>query len=200
MPGLRLFDVRADMPSQAGAAAQTRTGAILGLAVHHSAIINPATGLASGGAREIFELHVHERGWEHGGYHYLIAPNGRIEYALDETVAGYHAGFHDPDNLRGLEHGQFWNQHYLAVCLLGWFDSGRQAQGAAGQPVPVPDFFTHPAPAQWQALLDLIRLLRGRYAFPLENVRGHRELAGSRTRCPGGNIDLDALRAALRAE
>lgn len=200
MPDLRLFDVRADMPSRAGNAAQPRAGAILGLAVHHSAVIHPATGLSSSGAREIFDVQVNHNGWEHGGYHYLIAPNGRIEYALDEAVPAFHAGFTDPDDRLGLEHGQYWNQHYLAVCLLGWFDSGRQVSGAGGPARAVPDFFTHPAQAQWQALLVLIRMLRARYAYPLENVRGHRELAGCHTRCPGENVDLDALRTALRGD
>jgi len=186
------------MPGRGSGSPQPRSGAVLGLAVHHSAAINPATGLSAATAHAIFAEQVGRGGWDHGGYHYLIHPNGLIEYALDETIPAFHAGFTDPDDRLGLEHGQFWNQHYLAVCLLGWFDSGRQV-AADGHPRAVPDFFTHPAAAQWRALLGLIQVLRQRYSMPLENIRGHRELTGCHTRCPGANINLEELRAALPA-
>jgi N-acetyl-anhydromuramyl-L-alanine amidase AmpD len=184
------------MPRHGSAPALPRQGPVMGLAVHHSAKINPATGLSTATAQTIFEEQMRHAGWDHGAYHYLIRPNGLIEYALDEAVPGYHAGFTDPEDRLGLEHGQYWNEHYLAVCLLGWFDSGRQVRGAAG-PRVVPEFFTHPPAAQWQALLGLIQVLRERHSLRVENIRGHRELAGCQTRCPGGNIDLDALRTAL---
>ena len=184
------------MPWRAGPPPQMRAGAVVGLAVHHSASISPATGLGAGSAQSIFTEQLSRRGWDHGGYHYVIHPHGLIEYALDERVPAYHAGFSDPDDRLGLEHGQYWNQHYLAVCLLGWFDCGRRVAGQGGAR-DVPDFFAHPTPAQWRALLGLIQMLRLRYELPAENIRGHRELAGSHTRCPGANVDLDGLRAAL---
>jgi LysM repeat protein len=37
------------------------------------------------------------------------------------------------------------------------------------------------------------------YNIAPENVRGHRELTGSNTHCPGVNLNLDAFRASLRA-
>jgi N-acetyl-anhydromuramyl-L-alanine amidase AmpD len=192
-----IVDVRAEMPRRGSAPPVPRQGQLMGLAVHHSAMVNPATGLSTATAQAIFQDQVSHAGWDHGAYHYLIRPNGLIEYALDESVPAFHAGFTDPADRLGLEHGQYWNEHYLAVCLLGWFDSDRQVAGADG-PQAVPDFFTHPPAAQWRALLELIQMLRARHSLPLENIRGHRELAGCRTACPGGNIDLEALRAALR--
>ena len=45
----------------------------------------------------------------------------------------------------------------------------------------------------------LIETLRERYDIPVENVRGHRELEGSNTRCPGENVDLAGLRENLLA-
>jgi hypothetical protein len=198
MTNLHIVDVRAEMPSAATASTARRTGPVLGVAIHHSAAVSPATGLSRATARSIFEMHVFERGWDQGGYHYLVRPNGLIEYALDEALPATHAGFVDADDTFGLEHGQYWNQHYLAVCLLGWFDSDRMAAGSNGEACAIPDHFTRPPAAQWRSALDLIQHLRARYAFPVENVRGHRELAGCRTGCPGANLNLDALRTAIR--
>jgi hypothetical protein len=191
MSALRLVDVRADMPTAAEPPAP-RAGAVLGVAVHHSATAHVITGLSLDTAQTVFDYHVHGRGWAHGAYHYLIRPTGLVEYALDEAVPGLHAGFHDPTDALGLEHGQYWNEHYLAVCLLGWFDTDRTVDGQR-----VPNHFTQPTPAQWAALLTLLAELRTRYAVPIENVRGHRELAGCRTGCPGALVNLPALRAEL---
>jgi N-acetyl-anhydromuramyl-L-alanine amidase AmpD len=197
MDDLRIRDVRSQMPTGAHIAAAKRMGAILGVAIHHSASAHPASGLSIETAHSIFLDHVQNRGWEHGGYHYVIRPNGEIEYALDETVAGYHAGFNDPTDALQLERGQFWNQHYLGVCAAGWFDNDRQYKSAEGQAQPIPNRFTRPTEAQWRAVVGLAAQLCERYAIPTENVRGHRELSGCRTRCPGANFDLEALRAAV---
>jgi N-acetyl-anhydromuramyl-L-alanine amidase AmpD len=191
MSALRVVDVRAEMPRREGALAP-RTGAVLGVAVHHSATAHPATGLALDTAHTLFEHHVLERGWQQGGYHYVIRPTGLVEYALDEAALGRHAGFEDPDDVHGLGKGQFWNEHYLAICLLGWFDTDRVFMGQL-----IPNHFTRPTPPQWAALLALTADLCTRYALPVENVRGHRELAGCRTRCPGTQLDLARLRAEL---
>jgi hypothetical protein len=193
MSVLRVSDVRAAMPRPPQAPPPApRTGPVLGVVVHHSATAHASTGLALDTAQTIFDYHVHGHGWPYGGYHYLIRPTGLIEYALDEAVPGLHAGFHDPTDALGLEHGQFWNAHYLAVCLLGWFETDRVVEGRA-----VPNYFTRPTAAQWTALLALLADLRARHSVPVANVRGHRELAGCHTRCPGALIDLDALRAEL---
>ena len=193
MSGLRVVDVRAAMPVRPESPPPAaRAGPVLGVAVHHSATAHVANGLALDTARTLFQHHVWRRGWAHGGYHYCIRPTGLVEYALDEAVPGLHAGFSDPDDALGLERGQFWNQHYLAVCLLGWFDSDRQIDGQL-----IPNHFIRPTPPQWGALLALAADLRTRYGVPVDNVRGHRELAGCQTRCPGEHLDLAALRAAL---
>jgi len=198
MKDLRIRDVRSQMPGGTNAPAARRAGAIVGLAIHHSATAS-ATGASLDTARTLFEAHVHGRGWDHGAYHYVIRPTGLIEYALDEAIPGYHAGFDDPGDTLNLEAGQFWNQHYLAVCLVGWFENDRRARDAQGRVHQLPNLFTRPTQVQWQALVGLARLLCERHAIPGENVRGHHELVGCRTRCPGANLDLEALRAAVCA-
>jgi len=197
-PNLPIVDVRDQMPNYEVYKDWQRPGAILGIAVHHSATADRETGAPTGDALTFFNYHVHGRGWTHGGYNYVIRGDGVIEYALDEKIAAYHAGFKDPNDSYGLEHGQYWNNHYLAICLAGWFSNGRTWRDEQGEEHLIPDEFTSPSQAQMTSLLGLLRHLMAKYSIPVENVRGHRELTGSHTQCPGLNLDPAALRAQLR--
>jgi hypothetical protein len=196
---LKIKDVRAEMPNYANYEDWQRSGPILGIAVHHSATADRTTGAPLGNAHSFFDYHVNQRGWAHGGYNYVITADGAIEYALDEKIAAYHAGFADPDNSEGLEQGQYWNNHYLAVCLAGWFSQNRTYRDNAGHTQPIPNNYTSPTAAQMQSLLALLQQLRHKYEVPIENVRGHRELPGNVTTCPGLTLDPGQIRAALRA-
>jgi len=194
-----IVDVRAEMPNYEQYKNWQREGQILGIAIHHSATADRATGAPTGDALVFFNYHVNGRGWSHGGYNYVITGEGVIEYALDDKISAYHAGFKDPDNSSGLEFGQYWNNHYLAICLSGWFSDNRTYRDAAGHTQPIPDNFTTPAASQMEALLALIQHLRQKYNIIVENVRAHRELAGNSTICPGLNFDPAHLRDQLRA-
>jgi LysM repeat protein len=196
---LRIKDVRAEMPNYREYKDWQRSGEIMGIAIHHSATADPTTGAPLGNARSFFEYHVNVRGWTHGGYNYVILPNGEIEYALDEKIAAYHAGFKDPADSEGLEQGQYWNNHYLAICLSGWFSENRTFRDADGRVHPIPNQYTSPGQEQMESLLALIQYLRQEYNIPIENVRGHRELLGNSTICPGHNLDPAELRERLRA-
>jgi LysM repeat protein len=196
---LNIKDVRAQMPNYQAYKDWQRSGAILGIAVHHSATADRVTGAPIGTARTFFDYHVNQRGWTHGGYNYVITATGDIEYALDEKIAAFHAGFADPDNSEGLEEGQYWNNHYLAICMAGWFMENRTYRDDSGRTQPIPNNFIRPSAAQTQALVGLIQQLRQKYRIPVENVRGHRELAGNATTCPGPTFDPAQLRATLRA-
>ncbi|RPJ55349.1 MAG: N-acetylmuramoyl-L-alanine amidase, partial [Dehalococcoidia bacterium] len=196
---LNIKDVRAEMPNYQNYKDDRRDGQILGIAVHHSATADRATGAPSGNALSFFEYHVNTRGWTHGGYNYVIRGDGLIEYALDEKISAYHAGFKDPNDADGLEQGQYWNNHYLAICLAGWFQNNRTYQDAGGQTQTMPNNYTLPTEAQMESLLGLIQQLRRQYTIPVENVRGHRELAGNSTTCPGLNFDPASLRVKLKA-
>jgi N-acetyl-anhydromuramyl-L-alanine amidase AmpD len=189
-------DVRAAMPNYPAYCGTHRSGAVTGIAVHHSATAHPEVGVSTDDAASIFRYHVDVLGWTHGGYHYLVHPSGTVEYALDEHIPAFHAGFRDSDDRLGLERGQYWNNHLIAICLLGWFERGRVPRGGT---VPIPDRFTTPSPRQWETLIALVQDVLQRYGLEADTVAGHRELAGCRTRCPGANVDLDALRSTLRA-
>lgn len=194
---LKIKDVRAEMPNYQNYKDWQRDGEILGIAVHHSATADRSTGAPLGNAQTFFAYHVKTRGWAHGGYNYVITGQGQIEYALDEKIAAYHAGFKDPDNAEGLEQGQYWNNHYLAICLSGWFSNGRSYRDSDAYVHPIPDNYTTPSQAQLEALFALIQHLRKKYNIPVENVRAHRELLGTSTICPGVNLNPVEIRVKL---
>jgi N-acetyl-anhydromuramyl-L-alanine amidase AmpD/LysM repeat protein len=196
---LNIKDVRAEMPNYQQYKDWQRSGQILGIAIHHSATADRITGAPVGNAHSFFDYHVNTQGWTHGGYNYVIPANGDIEYALDDGIAAYHAGFKDPDDSQGLEHGQYWNNHYLAICLSGWFSQDRTYRDADSHIHPLPNQYTAPTEKQMESLLALIQALRQKYDIPLENVRAHRELQGNSTICPGHNLDPAELRARLKA-
>ncbi len=195
---LTIKDVRAQMPNYQNYKDWQRNGPILGIGVHHSATANRLTGAPIGDAATFFDYHVRTNGWSHGGYNYVITGSGEVEYALDEKIAAYHAGFKDPDNSEGLEFGQYWNNHYLAICMAGWFTENRTYVDAAGRTQPIPNQYTRPSEAQFNALVALVQQLRQKYNISIENVRGHRELAGNSTVCPGLNFSPAVLRDKLR--
>jgi LysM repeat protein len=196
---LNIKDVRVDMPNYQHYKDWERRGAVLGIAIHHSNTADPITGAPSGDARSLFDYQVNIQGWTHGTYNYVITGEGEVEYALDDRISAFHAGFKDPGDAAGLEYGQYWNNHYLAICLTGWFSENRTYRDANGQSYLIPNQYTRPTAAQMQALVALIQQLREKYHIPVEHVRGHRELAGNSTTCPGYNLDPAELRASLRA-
>lgn len=195
----KIKDVRAEMPNYQNYKDWQRDGDIRGIAIHHSATADRITGAPAGNAHSFFDYHVNTRGWAHGGYNYVITGDGTVEYALDEQIAAYHAGFKDADNALGLEFGQFWNNHYLAICLSGWFMDNRIYLDANGNSHPIPNDYTVPTAAQMESLLALVQYLRRKFNLPVENVRAHRELLGNSTACPGQNLDPAEFRAKLQA-
>ena len=157
---LNIKDVREAMPNYDFYKDWHRSGDILGIAIHHSATANRLTGAPVGDAATFFNYHVNTRGWAHGGYNYVITGAGEIEYALDDGISAYHAGFKDPDDSEGLEYGQFWDNHYLAICLAGWFSEDRTYRDESDQIRAIPNNYTHPSEVQLEALISLVQDLR----------------------------------------
>ena len=195
---VNIVDVRAQMPNYENYKDWNRNAAILGIAIHHSATADRTSGAPAGDAFSFFNYHVNGRGWDHGGYNYVITGDGTIQYALDDKISAYHAGFKDPENSEGLEHGQYWNNHYLAICLSGWFSNNRTYRDDDGDDIHlIPDNFTRPRQAQLDSLLALIHHLQQKHNIPTQNVQAHRELRGNTTQCPGLNVDPAQIRRQL---
>lgn len=203
---MTLQDLRTQMPNYDIYKDWRRPDAIEGIVIHHS---GPGTvdnqGAPSLSPQLIAALDVQSEGRAHVGYHYAIDRAGTVFYLLDEQISGYHAALTPPSDLASAA-GQRWkgewlngqrlNRRTIAVVLLGWFDPGRQHNNRA-----LPDSHITPSAEQWAALVELVRDLRQRHSLPLERVEGHREAmarAGfGTTTCPGSQINLDQLRAAV---
>lgn len=94
------------------------------------------------------DWHVHERGWDDIGYHWLIRRNGAIEKGREESAVGAHCSGH--------------NYNSIGICLAGGL-------GLTGKPE---DNFTE---AQFESLARLIREILIRY--PGCTIHGHSDYA-----------------------
>lgn len=142
---------------------------LLGLTYHHEA--------GEGSAFDIAKYHVNNLGWDHIGYTWVIENDGVINQTLDLDEVPYHAGWVAGDDLAEFPNKdkQYYNDHYLAVCLVGDFTKRL------------------PTAAQLKSAAIL------GYAFKkatagLGELVGHNELPGKTTACPG-QLDMNYIRA-----
>jgi N-acetylmuramoyl-L-alanine amidase len=120
------------------------------------------------------------KGWSDIGYHYLlrqptdasipVLSMGR-PHNLDSKWEPWEYGAHAKGN----------NSASIGLCLVGNFD-------------------VDPLPAAMRGLLvkQLVSLC-STFRLPASAVKGHKEMPGAATACPGRFVDLDALRADVAA-
>lgn len=110
---------------------------------------------------EIANYHINNNGWGGIGYHFLIGKDGTVYYAGDLSTARA--------NVANL------NEQVIGICLIGNFTSGRTpSQEQYDSAHKLCDFFINNFP-------DLTNVKSW------ESVRGHKELPGQSTTCPGDN-------------
>lgn len=110
---------------------------------------------------EIANFHINSNGWGGIGYHFLIDKNGTVYYVGDISTARA--------NVANL------NDQVLGICLIGSFISGKEPTSAQLDSAhKLCDFFINNYP-------DLTNL------SSWDQVRGHKELPGQSTTCPGDN-------------
>ena len=116
-------------------------------------------------AKDIDQMH-RARGFNEIGYHYFIRKNGMVETGRDMSQAGlFEQGAHAKGN----------NDVSIGICYEG------------GVRLASPDVgFDSRTVAQKAAMVKLIRELLVRY--PNAVVKGHREMPGAATQCPGFNV------------
>lgn len=142
------------------------------IVIHHSASPQSTT------LEEIRKWHVEGRGWRDVGYHLLLRmePDGRAALLVGRP--------HDDDgHLDPWEYGAHTgghNRHSFGVCTIGnWSE----------QDMP---------PGMLEGLVLLLADLCIRWELePFEAIKGHREMSGAATECPGLRVDLDEIRAAV---
>ena len=143
------------------------------IVVHHAAAPRSTT------VAEIHRWHVAGRGWRDIGYHRLIRMgDGEMVQTLPGRPFDADADW-EPWEFGAHVAGH--NAHAVGVCLV--MDTTKER---------IPD-------AMWSAAIDCIADLCEQFGLAADAVRGHREMSGAVTTCPG-DIDLDAFRVEVAAE
>jgi len=115
-------------------------------------------------AADIDAMH-RARGFNEIGYHYFIRRDGTVETGRDLSQPGrFEVG----------AHSQGENSSSIGICYEGGVRAAAPNTG-----------FDSRTPEQTAAMIRLIRELLQR--FPGAIVRGHREMPGAATQCPGFN-------------
>lgn len=113
---------------------------------------------------QIANFHIQSNGWGGIGYHFVIAKDGVVYYVGDLSTARA--------NVAKL------NEAVIGICLIGNFMSGRvPTEEQLNSAKVLCDFFINIYP-------DLPNL------NGWDSVRGHKELSGQSTTCPGDNWPL----------
>jgi N-acetyl-anhydromuramyl-L-alanine amidase AmpD len=145
-------------------------GKIETLVVHHTATPTSWT------VAKIRQLHL-DRGWRDVGYHYLI----RLDE--DKTARVYMGRPQDGDNhLSSLEigaHVKGHNSTSLGISTIGnWSNKAME-------------------PAIERVLVQHLVKLCLKLELKPNDVKGHREMEGASTECPGLLVDMDRLRSLI---
>ena len=114
-------------------------------------------------AADIDDMH-RRRGFKEGGYHYFIRKDGTVEAGRDLTKPGrFEQGAHSKGE----------NDESIGICYEG------------GVRITAPNVgFDSRTPKQLQAMELLIKeLLKTRFSGAI--VKGHRDMPGAATQCPG---------------
>ena len=139
------------------------------IVVHHSAT-------EKGNAYVFDRNHRTERHFRHGlGYHFVICngtygrKDGQIEVSRRwwKQLNGAHCRAGDG------------NKVGIGICVVGNFNN------------------TRPSRKQINSLVRLVTHLCYEYDIPVENVRGHGEMPGASTECPGKNFPMQKFKKAL---
>lgn len=123
--------------------------------------IHHTAGPPSQTPNEIANYHINNNGWGGIGYHFLIGPDGTVYYVGDISTARA--------NVANL------NEQVLGICLIGNFTQGRKpTQQQINSAQKLCEFFIFNYP-------DLTNVTAW------DKVKGHKELPGQSTACPGDN-------------
>ena len=138
------------------------------IVIHHSA--GP-----TGSAAAFDKYHREVNKWDELGYHFVIgngsgSGDGQIEVGPRWPRQKHGAHAKTPDNQ--------YNDHGIGICLVGNFD------------------VTRPTAKQMQSLARLTAYLADTYGVSQRNIIGHK-MTGKQTDCPGKNMDIATIRAAV---
>lgn len=119
-------------------------------------------------ARFIQDFHIHGRGWNDIGYHFLVDPLGNVLEGRPEGVLGAHTLSNNEGN--------------VGIVLLGNYH---------------PPVNNRPTQAQLEAVAALGKYLVARYGIDPKSLKGHRDYKGTDCPGDVAYAKLDALRTAF---
>ena len=105
-----------------------------------------------------------------------------------KSSLGFYLGYNYEINKLGFVRQARANGETTAACPAKSMNDGRAIHICLDGNFEI----ERPFPNEIYALRDLLKLLRGRYPIPKENIFLHKQLA--LTLCPGKNIDLNFIR------
>lgn len=106
-----------------------------------------------------------------------------------KSSLGFYLGYNYEINRDGFVRQARANGEPTAACWQKGMNDGRAIHICLDGNFEI----ERPAPQEIYALRDLLKLLRGRYPIPKENIFFHRQF--SNTACPGRNMDLSFIRS-----
>lgn len=156
-----------------------------GIVVHHDAGAAPASFQAElAHLLLIYEMHV-ANGWNGIGYHYVIAPSGRVFHTGHLGTHRAHTKGLDSTNTPVAQ----LNETKIGVCFMGNYADGKGLNGSTVDPLG-----DRPSDAAVAAFKDLVQLCADIFNTTMD-VRPHKYWAartGEPTLCPGDWAPLDA--------
>ena len=150
-------------------ASRTKRGKTVGIVLHH---------LAGEGSVEAEHRYSISRGWIGIGYNFYIRLDGTVWDGRGLEYVGAHSG--RKAGAPGFEDGANNNSQTVGIGLEGYYHPGSKL---TRKEMPK---------AQYDACVRLMRDLRIKYPG-IKWIKGHREMPGCSTACPGDYFPLDEL-------
>jgi peptidoglycan hydrolase-like protein with peptidoglycan-binding domain len=183
--GARAVPVQATSPAKGIVIHHMALGSRPGQRGHMRTPLEPGAELIAAKllARNLQASHQAQR-WVDTGQHWSVTRGGVILEGRTGSLSAARRGL----VVRGSHAGRAANTDHWGIEVEGDYTAGRY-YGDVTPTVP---------PAQWDALVALVRWLLAVGRLSGEAIRGHREVPGNATGCPGTLLDrLPELRAAV---
>lgn len=150
---------------------RTKRSRTEGIVLHH---------LAGEGSVEDEHRYSLSRGWIGIGYNYYIRQDGTVWLGRGEEYVGAHSG--RKAGAPGYAEGAYNNSRTIGIGFEGYYHPGHKN---ADKTMPQ---------AQYEAGVRLIRDLRAKYP-DIKWIKGHKEMPGCSTACPGDYFPLARMAA-----
>ena len=152
----------------------SRRKATKGIVLHHPAMYTATP-------EQIHQLHLN-RGWIGAGYNFLVRKDGTVYELRPHWAVGAHAA----SKVSGV--GVANNSETIGICFEGYFHP--RGNGS---------FDKEMSKAQFDAGVRLIKDLIKEYP-DIEYIRGHKEMPGTSTACPGKYFPLEEMKSAVKIQ